>query len=171
MHRGHLVVDDDARLPSGTELLQPGRTTGALVRLASASTDGAGIRTLGIKLPDVYGPGRDQDFLLASSADGAPLHHVTLPSAQPGSRLYSSLWLYLAGSRPILVGARGVAEAAHDVDITLSGVIGRFHRIGRLAISEERVDDDGIAFAARNTGGGLRPLPPVLFYRERSPAR
>lgn len=100
------MLDDLVDLPSGTQLLNPGRRTRALVR-SSRSADDAGIRTMAIKLPDLYGPGRDQDFLLASSADGVPMHHVTLPAHEAGSRLYSSLWLYLAGTRPVLFGARG----------------------------------------------------------------
>jgi len=106
VHRAELVLDDLVALPSGTQLLKPGRRTRALVR-SSRSADDAGIRAMAIKLTDLYGPGRDQDFLLASSADGVPMHTVTLPAHEAGSRLYSSLWPYLAGARPVLFGARG----------------------------------------------------------------
>ena len=42
---------------------------------------------------------------MASSGDGAPLHHAVLPTHSVAS-LYSSLWLYLAGWQPVLFGVR-----------------------------------------------------------------
>ena len=89
-----LEIDDDADLPGGTELLVPGRRD-ALVRLAPV-TDLGVPRTVCVKVPDAYGGGRGQDFLLASSGDGAPMHHAVVPTSTP-AHLYSSLWLYLAG--------------------------------------------------------------------------
>lgn len=51
------------------------------------------------------------------------------------------------------------------IEFTLSDVIGRFRRIGELVVEPQAAEDAGLTFAARNTGGGLIPLPPVLFYR------
>ncbi|PRC54402.1 hypothetical protein C6A85_48945, partial [Mycobacterium sp. ITM-2017-0098] len=62
-------------------------------------------RWLNVKIPDAHGPDKDQDFLLASSGDGAPMHHAVLPS-DPVAAPYSSLWLYLAGLQPLLFGVR-----------------------------------------------------------------
>jgi hypothetical protein len=157
-----LTIDADARVPSGTKLLQSGRHFDAVVRTAVADADEATVRTLCVKIRDAYGSGRDQDFLLASSADGVPFHHLTLPAASESERLYSSLWIYLAGLRPVLFGAR--ATGVDEYEFLLSDVIGRFRRIGVLHLGTP--DDDGhdIEFAARNSGGGLRPLPPVSLY-------
>jgi hypothetical protein len=47
----------------------------------------------------------------------------------------------------------------------LSDVIGRFRRIGELVVEPEASEAADRTFAARHTGGGLVPLPPVLFYR------
>jgi hypothetical protein len=129
VQHAELVLDDLVDLPSGTQLLQPGRRARGLVR-SSPGVDDARIHTLSIKLPDLYGPGRDQDFLLASSADGVPMHHVPMPSGEEGPRLYSSLWLYLAGARPVLFGARGDPDRDGVVEFMLSDVIGRFRRLG-----------------------------------------
>jgi hypothetical protein len=160
----HLVFDGDAKLPGGTELLRPGREVDALVRVAPQTGDEA-IRTVCVKLPGVYGPGRDQDFLLASSADGVPFHHATLPAADPGDRLYSSLWLYLAGVQPVLFGARFDDGHPNLLHFLIAGVLSRFRKVGTITIDETARADAGAGFAARHSGGGIRALPPLLSYR------
>jgi hypothetical protein len=164
VHEARLHIADEARLPGGTALLTPGRRAAALVRVTEATevTDQAPIRSVCLKLPDCYGPGRDQDFLFASSADGAPGHHLTLPAAHEDSRLYSTLWLYLAGVTPTVFGLR-VEHGGGNLEFLVSGAVGRFHRVGTLTVGGE-VDRD-VTFAARNSGGNIRPLPPVVFYR------
>lgn len=157
-----LILDDTARLPGGTTLLQPGLRLDALVRVAPTSS-APDVRTVCIKLPGIYGPGRDQDFLLASSADGVPFHHATLPAAQVDERLYSSLWLYVAGWRPVLFGARAVGP--HRFDFLMAGVLTRFERIGTLSLGAPPEISPAQPFAAANSGGGIRALPPVTFYR------
>jgi hypothetical protein len=120
-----------------------------------------------IKLPDIYGTGRDQDFLLASSGDGAPLHHVTVPVAGDGPTLYSSLWLYLAGLTPLLFGVQtdaGGLVPGGAAAFSISPPVGRFRRVGILSVSDQVHDAGQPVFAARNSGGNIRPLPPVYFY-------
>jgi len=156
-----LTIDADARLPGGTKLLTAGRHFDALVRTA-ADADEAAVRTLCIKIRGAYGNDSDQDFLLASSADGVPFHHLSLPAATDDERLYSSLWIYLAGVRPVLFGAR--ATGVDEYEFLLSDVIGRFRRIGVLHLGTPYEDGEHLDFAARNSGGGLRPLPPVMLY-------
>ena len=155
-----LAFDDDARLPGRTELLRAGRRAPALVRIAPDS-EGDAIRTVCVKLPDLYGRGRDQDFLLASSADGVPFHHATAPAGRTDARLFSSLWLYLAGASPILFGVRA---ADTGFRFLISGVLGRFHAVGTLEVGDA-AEVASVRFDARNSGGGIRPLPPVMFYR------
>ncbi|MGK2881042.1 MAG: hypothetical protein ACSLE6_09695 [Mycobacterium sp.] len=159
---GELILDEDADLPGRTSLLKPGRRVDALVRVAPL-TDASAIRTVCIKLPDLYGSGCDQDFLLASSADGVPFHHATLPAAQVGDRLYSSLWLYIAGVQPVLFGVRAVGP--HSFDFLLAGVLSRFARIGTLTLGAPPNTDPAMSFSAANSGGGIRALPPAAFYR------
>ncbi|MEO3758618.1 hypothetical protein ABGB19_10095 [Mycobacterium sp. B14F4] len=161
VRQAELVFDDDARLPGGTDLLLAGRRLPAVVRIAPP-TEGEAIRTVCVKLPDVYGPGRDQDFLLASSADGVPLHHATLPAKRTDERLFSSLWLYLAGVSPVLFGVRATDSGFRFL---ISGVLGRFHAVGGLVVGDAADIASGVRFDARNSGGGIRPLPPVMFYR------
>ncbi|MDP9166886.1 MAG: hypothetical protein M3O32_12630 [Actinomycetota bacterium] len=167
VHRASLVLYADSALPGGTELLTPGSTVDALVRMG---VDGE-FRTLCLKVPDAYGPGRDQDFLLASSADGIPFHHAVLPAQRLDSRLFSSLWLYLAGIEPVVFGLRaekiaqpGGLSDGDRFDFLISSAVGRFRSVGSLTIEGEG-DTRARSFAGTNTGGGLRALPPALFYR------
>jgi hypothetical protein len=161
VRQAELVFDDDARLPGRTDLLLPGRRIAALVRIAPPDDEGEAIRTVCVKLPDVYGQGSDQDFLLASSADGVPFHHATVPAKRTDERLFSSLWLYLAGASPVLFGVRATDTGFRFL---ISGVLGRFHAVGDLNVGDP-ADIGSVRFDARNSGGGIRALPPVLFYR------
>lgn len=166
-YRATLAIDSDAELPGGTELLTPGGRVDALVRFSHVND----FRTVCIKIPDVYGPGRDQDLLLASSADGIPFHHAVLPAERLDSRLYSSLWLYLAGYEPVAFGLSAEELSQPDVvthgdrfRFLVSSAVGRFRPIGTIVIEDES-GGAATCFAGRNTGGGLRALPPAVFYR------
>jgi hypothetical protein len=170
VHEANVSFDDDARTPGLTQLLRPGRRYTTFVRVAPTGSDPA-VRTVCVKFPDAYGPGEDQDFLFASSGDGAPLHHFTIPRSRADDQLYSSLWLYLAGVRPVVFGAcaaagsrSGVLGRGDRLDFLIGGVVGRFDRVGEIQLGSE-IRQASVSFAASNSGGGLRPLPPALFYR------
>ncbi|BBZ25934.1 hypothetical protein MMAD_02290 [Mycolicibacterium madagascariense] len=169
-HAATLTFDADATLPRRTQLLVPGRSLAAVARFSQPGPP-TGFRTICLRLPDAYGPDRPQDFLLASSADGVPFHHAVLPSPGIDDRLYSSLWLYLAGWEPVVFGLRAVTVASpaaptrgDDFHVLLSGAVGRFRRIGLLTLGDETAAET-TAFDAGNTGGGLRALPPARLYR------
>lgn len=169
-HAATLTFDADATLPRRTQLLVPGRSLAAVARFAQPGPP-TGFRTICVSLPDAYGPGRPQDFLLASSADGVPFHHAVLPSTRIDDRLYSSLWLYLAGWEPVVFGLRAASMASPDAPtrgddfhVLLSGAVGRFRRIGLLTLGGE-LPSDATVFDASHTGGGLRALPPARLYR------
>lgn len=155
-----LRITDDERLPGGTTLLTPGDRK-ALVRVAPVSTETVH-RTVCIKFPDAYGPGRDQDFLFASSGDGAPMHHAVLATGTAHDRLYSSLWLYLAGIELVTFGAR--FDGSDSLEFLASGVLSRFRPIGRITLERE-THDAHVAFSANNCGNGIRALPPAMLYR------
>lgn len=162
-----LHIDDDARVPGSVPLLRPGTVHRAVVQVGPDRRDTAA-RKLCVKIPDAHGRGRDQDFLLASSGDGAPLHHAVLPTDSVAS-LYSSLWLYLAGWQPVLFGAntsttgRDLRFGSGDVlSFQISPPIGQFRTIGTLTLAQPH--DSPVRFAGRNCGGNIWPLPPVSFY-------
>src|SRR5215204_51239 len=52
---------------------------------------------MSVRVPDAYGSGRHQDFLMVSSVDAPVLHHIFVPSSDVQERLYSSSLPYLAG--------------------------------------------------------------------------
>lgn len=167
VHKATLALDSDADLPGGSALLVPGAEAAALVRLGPVEDH----YSVCIKIPHAYGPGRDQDLLLASSADGIPFHHAVLPAENISSRVYSSLWLYLAGIEPVAFGLAADRVARPDqltdgdrLRVLISSAVGRFRPIGDLAIGD-LYDGGAPEFAGSNSGGGLRALPPALFYR------
>ncbi|BBY15795.1 hypothetical protein [Mycolicibacterium litorale] len=170
VHEADVAFDDDARMPGLTQLLRPGRRYTTFVRIAPTSGRPV-VRTVCVKFPDAYGPGSDQDFLFASSGDGAPLHHFAVPRSRADDQLYSSLWLYFAGIRPVVFGASastgsqsGELGRGDRLDFLIGGIVGRFHRIGDIRLGSE-IPQASVGFAASNSGGGLRPLPPAMFYR------
>jgi len=173
--RATLTIDAQSQAPGASRIFRTGQPTDALIRFGasqhSENGDRSVVRTACIKLPDYHGPHRDQDFLLASSADGIPFHHAVLPEDGPGDRIYSSLWLYLSGVEPVVFGLR--SERLSDENKVVpgdrfafmtAGMLSRFAVAGELEIGDE-ITDATVEFAARNSGGGLRPLPPALFYR------
>jgi hypothetical protein len=173
--RATLTIDAQPHAPGALRVFRTGTPTDAVIRFAAAQDSVKGsrsvVRTACIKLPDYHGPQRDQDFLLASSADGIPFHHAVLPADGPGDRIYSSLWLYLAGVEPAVFGLRS-DKLSNQNEVTpgdrfaflIAGMLSRFAVAGTLDIGEQ-IPDTALDFAARNSGGGLRPLPPALFYR------
>jgi hypothetical protein len=52
---------------------------------------------MSIRVPDAYGPGRHQDFLLVTSIDLPVLHHVFIPAADAQQRPFSSSLPYPRG--------------------------------------------------------------------------
>lgn len=162
-----LTIDERADVPGSATLLRPGSSHDAVVQVGPDTPDPAP-RGFCIKIPDAYGPGRDQDFLLASSGDGAPLHHAVLP-ADPVAPLYSSLWLYLVGLTPLLFGVRppttgpDVRFGTGDrLSFQVSAPVGQFRPVGEVTLGPPH--DGPVRFSARHSGGGIRALPPVSFY-------
>lgn len=162
-----LTVDSGADVPGNVPLLQPGTTHPAFVQVGP-DRPGSEPRWLNVKIPDAYAPGKDQDFLLASSGDGAPMHHAVLPS-HPVAPLYSSLWLYLAGLQPLLFGVRPPVTGpdvrfgkGDELSFMVSPAVGRFRRVAALTLTE--AVDKQVSFSGSNSGGNIRALPPVNFY-------
>lgn len=162
-----LTIDDDARVPGSVKLLRPGTTHRAVVQVGPDRRNTT-VRKLCVKIPDAHGPGRDQDFLMASSADGVPMHHAALPTDSVAS-LYSTLWLFMAGWQPVLFGAHTSTtgrdlrfSSGDELSFAISPPLGRFRRIGALALTGPH--EGAVRFSGRNSGGNILPLPPISFY-------
>jgi len=157
----------DARIFSG------GFEHDALVRLSR----GLGLRRplpdvfgLAFRLPNVYGAGRHQDFLLASSGDSAAARRLLRPTRGVRTGTYSSLLPYDAGGRRLLVGARPAANAPDAFEILVATPSGAWRTAARLRLGS-RLDTSAaraLRFDPWNSGGGL--LPAGLINRLRGPA-
>src|SRR5215212_5707119 len=106
----------------------------AIVRLSRAAglpesvPDALGI---GLRLPDVHGPARHQDFLLVTSASGPVLQHLLLPGVRRGQP-YSSILLYRIGSDLRLVGA--LPDGEKRFRLAVAPLTGGWSPIGELRL-------------------------------------
>ena len=97
------------------------------------------------------------------------LGHSGPTVSQTVARMERDGLVVVSGDRHLELTLTGRSKAVHVMrkhrlaERLLSDVIGRFRRIGVLHLGTPR-DDADVRFAARNSGGGLRPLPPVSFY-------
>ena len=132
---------------------------------------------IALRLSDLHGPGRHQDFLLVSSFDHPVLHHLLIATRDAWSRPYSSSLPYLAGEERILIGAlplpdsprppgrtaderlmRAAATGRLRFALAVAPYRGRFAPVGELAVGHRLPGDrDAMAFHPYNSGGGLRP--------------
>ena len=141
---------------------------------------------LALRLTDLHGAGRHQDFLLITSGSGPLAQHLIFPGPR-GFRghHYSSLLPYRIGDQVRMVGARpaprhnGVRRGAlpdliaaatrEDVrfELCLGTLGGRWEPVAELRIGE-RLDDgfvERLAFNPWHTGGGFRPAGPLMGLR------
>jgi hypothetical protein len=177
-----LDIDGGPAAPRHAELLAQPAERAARVRFS---------RSLGVprplpdllgmsmRVPDAYGPGRSQDFLLVTSADVPVVHHIVLPAADIQQRPYTSSLPFRAGSGPLfIVGAlpqvgsprpagadelERVRAAALTgglrFDLAVAPVMGRFRRVGELRIRAELPESyDALRFEPWKGGGGLEPV-------------
>ena len=139
-----------------------------------------------MRLEDVHGPGRHQDFPLITSADGPLVHHLLLPAIDGFfGQSYSSVLLYRIGGRLRLVGARPVgrpsarprgalpeleAAAARGearFELALAPLAGRWLPVGRLEVGDKlsSAAAERIRLNPWNTGGGIEPTGPLMGLR------
>lgn len=173
-----LSISGASDAPRASELLSVPAEHRALVRFSRSLgvprplPDLLGIS---IRLPNVYGAGRHQDFLLVTSANLPLLHHVFLPARDVQRRPYSSALPYRAGRDTFIVGVlpdptspggsgatefERLAAAASSgqlrFELAVARLTGRFHPVGRLEIGSRAADElDALRFNPWNTGGGL----------------
>lgn len=151
----------------GVPAFAPGVEHRAIVRLSRAAgfpeplPDAHGI---GLRLPDVYGTGRHQDFLLATSSRGPILQHLLLPGVH-GGQPYSSLVFYRIGDDIRVVGA--LPDGERRFKLAVAPVTGGWTPIGELRLGRKLPGEysDQLAFNPWNTGEGIRPIGPLMGLR------
>lgn len=180
VYEATLVVRGTRDAPDGAPFLTtPGAHSGIVrfsrsIGLPSWLPDAFG---LALRLEDLHGPGRHQDFLLVTSFDHPVLHHLLIATRDAQSRAYSSSLPYMAGDERILIGALPLPESPRPAGPTADERLmraaatgrlrfalavapyrGRFAPVGDIVIGRRLPGDrDAIAFDPGNTGGGLRP--------------
>jgi hypothetical protein len=183
--RGRRIFHPDGVGFTATLVPAPARTTGAalfdsipdrgvIVRLSRSVGLPESFRDpcgLAIRVPDAYGPGRDQDFLLVSSGLAVGTRHLLLPSRGFASSSYSSLLPYRIAGRTFLIGAvpnsqadgptladlRQREHAGLSFRLTGAPLFGDWESVASLELGE-RLDDaevEDLRFDPSNTGGGL----------------
>ena len=191
VYDARLVVPGAPAAPRGAKLLsQPGEHR-SLVRFSRAvglPRPIPDLLGLSMRLPDVYGRGRHQDFLLVTSADYPLLHHIFLPAVDAQQRPYTSALPYRAGGDLFLVGALPDSDSPRPAgrnefdrlkaaaltgrlsfQLAVASMAGRFRRVGTVHIGERLGPElDALRFNPWNTGGGMKPAGWLNGARDRA---
>jgi hypothetical protein len=176
-----LAVTGAPAAPAAATLLSAPAEHAALVRFSRSLglprplPDLLGIS---IRVPDAYGPGRAQDFLLVTSADLPLVHHIFLPASDTQQRPYTSALRFRAGAEQFLVGVlpradsprpggddelervrAAAATGALRFDLAVSPLFGRFTPVAELRIGAQLPERfDALGFQPWKGGGGLEPV-------------
>ncbi len=182
------------RLPTpafpGVRILEPDFGHDALVRFSR----GLGVPRplpdflgLAVRLPGVYGEGRHQDFLLATTGRRPFGNAVPLPAASFFGRAFSSLLPYDVAGATRLVGAFALDaappvqrleplaeldEAASQTElrfaIALASATTPWRPVALLTLEERSASGDAasLRFNPWNTGGGIEPAWAVNRLRD-----
>lgn len=180
-YAARLEIVPAARRFAGVALLAPGARYDAVVRFSRGAglpeplPDALGVA---VRLPDAYGPGRDQDFLVTSSADLPLVRRLVFPGRSFLGRSFSSALPYRVAGRQVVTVLRGrpgpwprtgraladLAAAAASgglaYELRLAGSLGRSRTVGVLAIGEplDPADTEALRFNPWTTGEGIRPV-------------
>lgn len=191
VYAGRLLVTGAPDAPGGAALLSEPGEHEAIVRFSRSVGVPRPLPDLlgmSIRLPDVHGRDRHQDFLLVTSIDLPVAHHVFAPATDTQQRPYTSSLPYRSGDELYLVGAlpdpssprpsgddeferldRAAATGRLRFRFAVAPMMGRFRQIGELWISERLPDDlDALRFNPFNTGGGLVPAGSLNLARDRA---
>ena len=191
VYEARLEIAGDPAAPQAAELLARRGEHRALARFSRSLGVPRPIPDLlgiSIRVPDAYGSGSHQDFLLVTSADYPLVHHIFLPARDVQQRPYTSGLPYRAKDELFLVGVlprrssprpRGEDEferldaaAATGLlafDLAVSRMTGRFQPVGTLQIGRQLPHAlDALRFNPWNTGGGMEPAGWLNDARDRA---
>jgi hypothetical protein len=179
-YRAELAVAGDDDVLGDTQLLGAPGTHRALVRFSRSlglPRPLPDLLGMSVRVPDAYGTGRHQDFLMVTSIDAPVVHHLFVPARDVQQRPYSSSLPYRAGDHTFLVGALSRAESprlGHGnelerlaaaaatgklvFDLAVADVMGRFRPVAELRVRDPLPPEtDAMRFNPWNSGGGLEP--------------
>jgi hypothetical protein len=176
-----LVVDGSPHAPRAAELFSRPAGHPAIVRFSRSLGLPRPVPDLlgaSLRIPDAYGPGRDQDLLMVTSVDLPLLHHGFVPATDAQQRCYSSSLPFRAGDETFIVGLlpdaasprpdgddefdrldRAAATGRLMFGLAVARPFGRFRRVGSLHVGERLPDAvDALRFDPLTCGGGLEPV-------------
>ena len=191
VYEGRLGISGAPVAPRAAELLSQAGEHRAVVRFSRAvglPRPVPDLLGLSVRLPNVYGAGRHQDFLLVTSADYPLLHHIFLPAVDTQQRPYTSSLPYRAGSDLFLVGALPQPESPRPAgrdefdrleaaastgrlsfQFAIASIMGRFQAVGELRVDNRLGPElDALRFNPWNTGGGMEPAGRLNGARDRA---
>lgn len=157
----------------------------AVVRLSRAIGLPPGmpdILGIGLRLVDLYGPGRHQDLLLVSSGSGPLIRHAFLPGTRGFfGHSFSTLLPYSVDGRARMIALAPPprqerlrtldslrwAAPGTTYSLRLASLTGGWEEVAELEIGEQRPDREAeeLELNPWNTGGGLRPTGPAMGMR------
>jgi hypothetical protein len=190
VYEGRLTITGAGHPPKATLLSRPAehRAIARFSRAVGLPRPIPDLLGLSLRLPDVHGAGRHQDFLLVTSADLPVIHHIFLPALDLQQRPFTSALPYRAGGDLFLVGAlprrdsprpagkdeferldAAAASGRLAFDLAVAPVSGRFRAIGRLQVGQRLGPElDALRFNPWNCGGGLEPAGWLNGARDRA---
>ena len=176
-----LGITPEARRWAGTQLLVPGARYDAVLRFSRGGglpeplPDALGVA---VRLPDAYGPGRAQDFLVTSSADLPLARRLLFPGRSFLHRSFSSALPYLVGGRAVVTVLRpqpahwprtgraladlSAAAATGELvyELRLAGSLGRSRTVGLVTVGDplDPAATETLRFNPWTTGEGIVPV-------------
>jgi len=137
---------------------------------------------LAFRLEDPYGPGSRQDFLLATGGRAPVARNLLLPGVQGyGAATYSSLFPHRLGRELRLIGAlptpgrtdlrtlEALERAAPELEfrICAATAAGPWQQFGTLTLGSQLPsrECEELDLDPWNTGGGIRPVGPLMGLR------
>ncbi|HVL81459.1 MAG TPA: hypothetical protein VM840_07710 [Actinomycetota bacterium] len=124
---------------------------------------------LAVKVPDIYGAGRDQDILMFSSLPAPVGHHVVAPALGFERATFSTLLPHRVGGQRLLfgaVGTRSPREEGLTFRLVVAPPVGGWRDAGVLYL-RTKVEDaaDAPRFDPWTTGGSIAPTGTVNRVR------
>jgi hypothetical protein len=180
-YRGCLEISPEARQVAGARLLVPGARYDAVVRFSRGAglpeplPDALGVA---VRLPNAYGPGRAQDFLVTGSADLPLARRLLFPGRSFLHQSFSSALPYRVGGRELVTvlrprpgrwprTGRALADLSSAAaggglvyELRLAGSLGRSRTVGMLAVGAplDPAATEALRFNPWTTGEDITPV-------------
>lgn len=122
---------------------------------------------LAVKVTDAYGPGRDQDFLFATSGTGKATRHLLVPARATTARAYSSILLFHVGDETVVVGALPEGDDPPVFRLAIAGSGGEWRPVGRVEAGAALPDEVSreLRFNPAHTGADIAAVGPLNRLR------